>query len=63
MQIISYAGDVHGLIATRVILGFVQGPTFPCLAAFVVPWYPPEQRGRLCSIGYIGISVTGNVYY
>lgn len=52
-----FLGDYYGLIATRVILGFVQGPTFPCLSAFVVPWYPVEQRGRLCSIGYIGISV------
>ncbi|XP_055326920.1 sialin-like [Sitodiplosis mosellana] len=52
-------GDSNGLIATRVILGFVQGPTFPCLAAFVVPWYPIEQRGRLLSIGYIGISAGG----
>lgn len=52
-----FLGDYYGLIATRVILGLVQGPTFPCLSAFVVPWYPVEQRGRLCSIGYIGISV------
>lgn len=27
------------------------------MAAFVVSWYPIEERGRLCSIGYIGISV------
>ncbi|XP_031629149.1 sialin-like [Contarinia nasturtii] len=49
-------GEAYGLIATRVLLGFVQGPIFPCLAAFVVPWYPVEERGRLCSFGYIGIS-------
>lgn len=37
----------------------MQGPTFPSLSAFIVPWYPVEQRGRLCSIGYIGISAGG----
>lgn len=51
------SGEEYGLIATRVILGLVQGPIFPCLSAFVVPWYPIEQRGTLCSMGYIGISV------
>lgn len=51
------SGEVNGLIATRVILGLVQGPVFPCFSAFIVPWYPVDQRGKLCSIGYIGISV------
>lgn len=51
------SGDEYGLIATRVILGLVQGPIFPCLSAFIVPWYPIEERGTLCSMGYIGISV------
>lgn len=54
---LEFVGDVYGLIATRVVLGLVQGPVFPSFAAFVVPWYPAEERGRLCSIGYIGISV------
>lgn len=57
MLVWSILGDVYGLIATRVILGLVQGPVFPCLSSFVVPWYPVDQRGKLCSIGYIGISV------
>lgn len=56
-QLRFHTGDVYGLIATRVILGFVQGPAFPSFAAFIVPWYPVEQRGSLCSIGYIGVSV------
>lgn len=51
------SGDFYGLIANRVALGLVQGPVFPCLAAFIVPWYPVDQRGKLCSIGYVGISV------
>lgn len=50
-------GNFYGLITMRVILGLVQAPVFPALGAFVVPWYPAEERGRLCSIGYIGISV------
>lgn len=57
VRLLRIPGDFYGLIATRVVLGLVQGPVFPCLASFIVPWYPVDQRGKLCSIGYIGISV------
>lgn len=60
-QIDCFTGDVGGLIATRVILGLVQGPMFPCLTAFVVPWYPISERGKLCSIGYVGLSVNNTI--
>lgn len=44
------------MIIARAILGLVQGPLFPCIGAFAAHWYPADQRARLCSIHYIGIS-------
>lgn len=32
-------GDFYGAIVARIILGFLQGPVFPCLSAFVAPWF------------------------
>lgn len=54
---VCFSGEAGGLIATRVLLGLATAPVFACLTAFVVPWYPISERGKLCSIGYVGLSV------
>lgn len=53
----SIIGEVYGLIATRILIGFLQGPLHPCLSSFAVAWFPLEQRGRFCSIVFTGVQV------
>ncbi|XP_031629153.1 putative inorganic phosphate cotransporter isoform X2 [Contarinia nasturtii] len=48
-------GEAYGLMATRALVGFFQGPLHPSLSSFGIAWYPTEQRGRYCSIVSIGI--------
>ncbi|XP_055326919.1 putative inorganic phosphate cotransporter [Sitodiplosis mosellana] len=49
-------GEANGLIATRVLVGFLQGPLHPSLSSFGISWFPIEQRGRFNSMVFIGIS-------
>lgn len=52
-----YIGEAYGLIAVRFLIGFLQGPLHPAVSTFAVAWYPMEQRGRYCSVVFIGVSV------
>lgn len=48
----------------RIFVGFLQGPMYPCLSAFINCWVPPTQRSFLGSIAYSGSSlgtITGNI--
>lgn len=47
----------YGLIVVRVLMGLCLGPLYPCISAFLVAWVPIGERGRLCSIIYMGSSV------
>lgn len=56
-------GTAYGLLATRILLGISQAPIYSCLSAIAAAWYPADQRGGLCSIGFIGIAVRiGELY-
>lgn len=58
-----FEGSAYGLLATRILLGASQGPVYSCLSAIAVAWYPADQRGGLCSIGFIGVAVRiGELY-
>ncbi|XP_065208516.1 sialin-like [Planococcus citri] len=42
------------LIAVRVIEGFFEGVTYPCIHAVWARWAPPQERTRLASFGFSG---------
>lgn len=50
-------GDATGLIISRILFGFLQGPLFPSVAYFAVTWFPIEERGRVSAVSFIGINV------
>lgn len=58
MSAIFEAGDAIGLIISRILYGFLQGPLMPCVAYFSVAWFPIEERGRVSSVFYIGVNVS-----
>lgn len=51
-------------VSLRILIGFLQGPIYPCLSTFIQCWVPPRQRGFLGGIAYGGSnlgSITGTV--
>lgn len=52
-------------VLLRVLIGFLQGPIYPCLSTFIQCWVPPSQRGFLGGIAYGGSNlgaITGTVF-
>ncbi|XP_046660384.1 vesicular glutamate transporter 2.2-like isoform X2 [Homalodisca vitripennis] len=45
------------LVAVRVIEGVFEGGTYPCAQAIYAQWAPPQERARMTSITFTGISV------
>lgn len=54
----SPTGDATGLIISRVLFGFLQGPLVPSIAYFAVAWFPIEERGRVSAVCFIGVNVS-----
>ncbi|KAL0266390.1 UNVERIFIED_CONTAM: hypothetical protein PYX00_008943 [Menopon gallinae] len=46
--------NFYVLIALRVIEGFFEGVTFPCIHAVWSKWAPPLERSKLATIGFSG---------
>ncbi|XP_076069277.1 putative inorganic phosphate cotransporter [Oratosquilla oratoria] len=46
--------DLKALVATRVMLGFTEGATFPSTHALLANWAPPLERSMLATIIYAG---------
>ncbi|XP_065056224.1 sialin-like [Rhopilema esculentum] len=46
--------SMHLLIAVRVLEGFFEGVTFPCMHAIWSRWAPPMERSKLSSISFSG---------
>lgn len=52
-------------IMLRVLIGFLQGPIYPCLSTFIQCWVPPRQRGFLGGVAYGGSNlgaITGTIF-
>lgn len=51
-------------VTLRILVGFLQGPIYPCLSTFIQCWVPPRQRGFLGGVAYGGSNlgaITGTV--
>jgi MFS family permease len=46
--------DYKALIALRIILGVIQGVTFPSMHALIAKWVPPDERAKISSFIYAG---------
>lgn len=46
--------NFFALIAIRIIEGFFEGVTFPCITAVWSKWAPPLERSMLATIGFSG---------
>lgn len=57
LSISPYEGEAAGLIVTRILIGFLQGPVVACMSSLTVAWFPVEQRGRAVAIITMGTSV------
>eukprot|EP00112_Aurelia_sp_Birch-Aquarium-sp1_P023445 Seg699.7 transcript_id=Seg699.7/GoldUCD/mRNA.D3Y31 product="Vesicular glutamate transporter 2" protein_id=Seg699.7/GoldUCD/D3Y31 len=47
-------GNFYLLIAIRVLEGFFEGVTFPCMHAMWSKWAPPFERSKLSTISFSG---------
>lgn len=61
LNFISLIGDASGLIFTRIMIGFLQGPLITCLGTFFVRWFPIEERGRTTAICFMGGNVSSSI--
>jgi MFS family permease len=46
--------DYKALIALRVLVGVLQGATFPSMHALIAKWAPPDERSKISSFIYAG---------
>ncbi|KAK2713985.1 hypothetical protein QYM36_009765 [Artemia franciscana] len=47
-------GGWEVVIVIRVLMGFCQGPSLPCMHPLLAKWAPPEERSTLSAIIYAG---------
>lgn len=48
---------VTSMIIIRVVEGFFEGVTFPCIHDLWSHWSPPHERSRMATIAYSGTYV------
>ncbi|KAG8259618.1 hypothetical protein J6590_008653 [Homalodisca vitripennis] len=49
--------NVYLLVATRVVQGFFEGGTYPCLQALWARWAPPQERTLMVGVAFSGVPV------
>uniref|UniRef100_T1JWQ3 Major facilitator superfamily (MFS) profile domain-containing protein n=2 Tax=Tetranychus urticae TaxID=32264 RepID=T1JWQ3_TETUR len=45
------------LVILRILLGFIHGPTFPCLYILFEKWFPPQEKAFAQAIMTVGTNV------
>jgi ACS family hexuronate transporter-like MFS transporter len=56
--LLSLAQDLSMLIFARVLLGFAEGPIFPCLTRAISDWLSDKERARAFTFGLVSVPIS-----